>query len=495
MPSSQSSLPYGNSVSGGNPSGQFQGHLFHGGMEAPGGLFPLGMDAGGAARHVAQLNSMDPYQLGGEPLQAVGAASWQASAKLPAHALSGGASWRQQPQQQVLPPADASWQPPLPSWPPSSFRGAGAAGWQAPRGQGPAATNGGPAFPHPSLPRKSARPEERADGGGGGKKARFDASPAPGAAEPRSDGAPPPSHQVARVAGGQAKAGGGGSDDGAGRTVYVWDLDETLILFQSLLTGQWARAVGGDVAEARGLELGGVWERLILDLCDNHMFFKQMESIDQPSLRHIALYDDGADLGGYDFGADGLGPPTSDDERRKLAYRYRYMVENVYLKGLELLLEGSELQDWLKLLEDTDAYCQGWISAGRALVQKAAAEEGTVNVLVTSGQLVPTFAKCLLYKLDELFQPFNVYSSRSTSKLQCFEWVRDRFGAKAKYCAIGDGPDELEAAEKLGWPFVLVSAAKEERRIQNLSLESIKEAAAQARPPASLPNGDSQNQQ
>lgn len=49
----------------------------------------------------------------------------------------------------------------------------------------------------------------------------------------------------------------------------------------------------------------------------------------------------------------------------------------------------------------------------------------------------------------------SVYSSWEVGKLQCFSWIKGRFsGQSVKFCVIGDGSEECEAAETMGWPFV-----------------------------------------
>ena len=50
-----------------------------------------------------------------------------------------------------------------------------------------------------------------------------------------------------------------------------------------------------------------------------------------------------------------------------------------------------------------------------------------------------------------------VYSSREVGKLQCFHWIRERVqGLPLRFCVIGDGVDECEAANGLSWPFLKI---------------------------------------
>jgi len=61
------------------------------------------------------------------------------------------------------------------------------------------------------------------------------------------------------------------------------------------------------------------------------------------------------------------------------------------------------------------------------------------HVAVTSGQLIPSLAKLLLFRLVPHIAPQHVWSSRYEGKQRCFERVRRRFGAGCSYLAIGEG--------------------------------------------------------
>uniref|UniRef100_A0A8C4QP61 Eyes absent homolog n=1 Tax=Eptatretus burgeri TaxID=7764 RepID=A0A8C4QP61_EPTBU len=63
--------------------------------------------------------------------------------------------------------------------------------------------------------------------------------------------------------------------DGDLSRVFIWDLDETIITFHSLLTGSYAARYGKDhtVAVALGLRM----EKMIFNLADTHLFFNDLE--------------------------------------------------------------------------------------------------------------------------------------------------------------------------------------------------------------------------
>ncbi|XP_076735729.1 protein phosphatase EYA3-like [Maylandia zebra] len=57
--------------------------------------------------------------------------------------------------------------------------------------------------------------------------------------------------------------------------IFLWDLDETIIIFHSLLTGSYAQKFGKDPATV--LNLGLQMEELIFELADTHLFFNDLE--------------------------------------------------------------------------------------------------------------------------------------------------------------------------------------------------------------------------
>lgn len=58
--------------------------------------------------------------------------------------------------------------------------------------------------------------------------------------------------------------------------VYIWDMDETLILLKSLLTGTYAGAFNGLKDVQSGVKIGKLWENHVLRACDMHFFYDQV---------------------------------------------------------------------------------------------------------------------------------------------------------------------------------------------------------------------------
>lgn len=259
--------------------------------------------------------------------------------------------------------------------------------------------------------------------------------------------------------------------------VYIWDMDETLILLKSLLNGTYAEAFNGSKNVQKGIELGEMWEKHILQLCDQYFFYEQIENYNEPFLDALSEYDDGRDLSDYDFNKDGFSTPYDNPNKTKLAYRHRVIAQK-YMQGLHNIYDQEKLKLWDGLYDLTDTYTDGWFSSARSFLEECsggnkdsipclASAAGIldstdtnvqhVNVLVTSGSLIPSLVKCLLFRLDNIITHGNVYSSWEVGKPLCFSWIKERFsGPNVQFCVIGDGWEECEAAQTMKWPFVKI---------------------------------------
>lgn len=264
--------------------------------------------------------------------------------------------------------------------------------------------------------------------------------------------------------------------------VYIWDMDETLILLKSLLDGSYAGAFDGLKDHEKSTEIGKRWENLILELCDEHFFYEEIENYNEPYLNALNEYDDGRDLTSYDFEADCFSSPYDDANKKKLAYRHRAIGEK-YAKGLEKVLDGHMVKVCNDQYSLTDKYTDGWLSSAHKLLEEAlgksasapSANSSSINCIVTSGSLIPSLAKCLLYHLDDVVSSENVYSSWEVGKLQCFKWIKERFdGPNVRFCAIGDGHEECSAAQVMKWPFIKIEFRPEaHHRFPGLDLPTV----------------------
>uniref|UniRef100_A0A8B9T8N5 Eyes absent homolog n=1 Tax=Anas platyrhynchos TaxID=8839 RepID=A0A8B9T8N5_ANAPL len=252
--------------------------------------------------------------------------------------------------------------------------------------------------------------------------------------------------------------------------VFVWDLDETIIVFHSLLTGSYAQKYGKDPPMA--VTLGLRMEEMIFNLADTHLFFNDLEECDQVHIDDVSSDDNGQDLSTYSFATDGFHAAASSanlclptgvrggvDWMRKLAFRYRRVKElyNTYKNNIGGLLGPAKRDAWLQLRAEIEALTDSWLTNALKSLS-IISTSNCVNVLVTTTQLIPALAKVLLYSLGGAFPIENIYSATKIGKESCFERIMQRFGRKVVYVVIGDGVEEEQAAKKHNMPFWRISS-------------------------------------
>ncbi|XP_052122964.1 eyes absent homolog 2 isoform X3 [Frankliniella occidentalis] len=270
--------------------------------------------------------------------------------------------------------------------------------------------------------------------------------------------------------------------------VFIWDLDETIIIFHTLITGDYGVQYGKDLPTLK--ELGVRMEEMIFNLADIHFFFNDLEFCDQIHVDDASSDDNGQDLNGYNFSTDGFqvdasgvttaalggAPPGTPlgpgglpigggvrggvDWMRKLAFRYRKIkdVYNNYRNAVGGLLGNSKREQWVQLRTEIEAVTDNWLSLAIKCLNLINSRPNCVNVLVTTTQLVPALAKVLLYGLGGMFPIENIYSATKIGKECCFERIVARFGRKCTYVVVGDGTDEEDAAKKMNFPFWRISS-------------------------------------
>ncbi|NXF49021.1 EYA1 protein, partial [Oceanites oceanicus] len=262
--------------------------------------------------------------------------------------------------------------------------------------------------------------------------------------------------------------------------VFIWDLDETIIIFHSLLTGSYANRYGRDPPTS--VSLGLRMEEMIFNLADTHLFFNDLEECDQVHIDDVSSDDNGQDLSTYNFGTDGFPAAATSanlclatgvrggvDWMRKLAFRYRRVKEiyNTYknnVGGKHALIYSTGLlgpakrEAWLQLRAEIEALTDSWLTLALKALTLIHSRTNCVNILVTTTQLIPALAKVLLYGLGVVFPIENIYSATKIGKESCFERIIQRFGRKVVYVVIGDGVEEEQGAKKHAMPFWRISS-------------------------------------
>ncbi|CAK9305083.1 unnamed protein product [Gordionus sp. m RMFG-2023] len=278
--------------------------------------------------------------------------------------------------------------------------------------------------------------------------------------------------------------------------VFIWDLDETLIIYNSLLSQTYASKNFKD--PQHGLYLGLNMEELLYNLADSRFFYNELEQCNHVNINDISADELGEELVNYDFENDGFthnvsitdsptkrgtynhepdmgdlgsqnnGSPTFNtksinianvDWVKKLAMRYRKIkvTYDAHKVDLEGLLGNESLNSLNHLSGEINIYTENWITIAKQCLSQICAKKGYVNVITGSSQLIPTISKILLFNLGTYFDIDNIYSSAKIGKDNCFERIYNRFGKKCTYIAVGDGTEESEAAKQMNFPFWKIS--------------------------------------
>ncbi|XP_041101836.1 eyes absent homolog 1-like isoform X4 [Polyodon spathula] len=253
--------------------------------------------------------------------------------------------------------------------------------------------------------------------------------------------------------------------------VFIWDLDETIIVFHSLLTGSYANRYGRDPPSS--VSLGLRMEEMIFNLADTHLFFNDLEECDQVHIDDVSSDDNGQDLSTYNFGTDGFHAAATSanlclatgvrggvDWMRKLSFRYRRVKEiySTYKNNVGGLLGPAKREAWLQLQAEIEALTDSWLTLALKTLSLIHSRSNCVNILVTTTQLIPALAKVLLYGLGIVFPIENIYSATKIGKESCFERIIQRFGRKVVYVVVGDGVEEEQASKKHNMPFWRISS-------------------------------------
>ncbi|XP_014231703.1 eyes absent homolog 2 isoform X2 [Trichogramma pretiosum] len=311
-----------------------------------------------------------------------------------------------------------------------------------------------------------------------------------------------------RQANSQLGAGGGGLNSGSnvlpgGQSaaadttapgpdrIFIWDLDETIILYHSLMTGAYAQAHNKDpnVLATLAYRLEG----MIVALTDEHFFLHDIESLrtqdcEQAHIDDVASDDNGQDLSSYNFGSDGFSCDTSSnggaggggicmpggvrggvDWMRKLAFRYRKIKETYtsHRNNVGALLGANRREQWLSLRAEIEAQTDSWLTLALKCLNIIAKRPDSTNVLVTSDQLIVTLGKVLVCGLGGIFGIENIYSASKTGKDSIFNKVKARYGRSCTYVVIGDGAEEETVAKAHMLPFWRIKGHSDIRALYN----------------------------
>jgi len=283
--------------------------------------------------------------------------------------------------------------------------------------------------------------------------------------------------------------------------VIIWDLDETLIIFDSLRDGKFAAVHDKD--DEIGRNIGSWLSRLLMALLDGIFSFRELENVDVGSLAEpFSMFQDASvEKTGQSFlGSSAAGSEQSSVDLEKAAALITRIAE-IYDGGearLATLVPEGWLAERKRLLAEVEAYTDGWIAAaseglsvfstdGSAIKTASAStvvDEAplnavptpkSVNMVVTASHWVAALGKLLLFGLSEHVRACDVFSAAHRTKTAAFEAALGKHATElaAKQLpgeasedlptafAVGDGDEEATAAANLTIPFVRVRTASD----------------------------------
>ncbi|KAE8911369.1 hypothetical protein PF010_g4996 [Phytophthora fragariae] len=272
------------------------------------------------------------------------------------------------------------------------------------------------------------------------------------------------------------------------RRVFIWDLDETLVLFASLYTGTFAQTHGKEVAKS--VALGEQMMTFLLAMLERHFFFSDLHDADVDHITHVAASST----------ENETAEPGQDNAlgQRQLTVQERYeRIKEIYERRGHVDFLHDTNSEWFAirgaLIAAIDNFSTGWLEEARQVLELIAdsahsradfhqpemeagsttedkendEEVENVNVLVTNTQLVPALCKCLIYQLDTFFPIDRVYSSAKVHKYRCFETIVAKYEAPdVEFVAIGDGLEEEQVSLALGLEFHKIRSLVDLKRLR-----------------------------
>ncbi|MGH0146010.1 UNVERIFIED_CONTAM: hypothetical protein FKN15_034570 [Acipenser sinensis] len=233
-----------------------------------------------------------------------------------------------------------------------------------------------------------------------------------------------------------------------GRRVFIWDLDETIIVFHSLLTGSYANRYGRRV--------------FIWDLDETIIVFHSLLTGSYANRygRRVFIWDLDETIivfhslltGSYAnrYGRD---PPSSVS----LGLRMEEMIFN--LADTHLFFNDLEECDQVHI-DDVSSDDNGQdLSTYNFGTDGFHAAATSANLCLATGVRGGVdWMRKLAFRYRRVKEIYSTYKNNVGGKESCFERIIQRFGRKVVYVVVGDGVEEEQASKKHNMPFWRISS-------------------------------------
>eukprot|EP01041_Mallomonas_annulata_P003650 gene3649-7277_t len=256
--------------------------------------------------------------------------------------------------------------------------------------------------------------------------------------------------------------------------VIIWDIDDTLII---ALNSAMIRLTQ-DVNKSIDRRLVSNVEEYLLDFLDNDLHFSEVDHL--KPVEHIREWENFEELG-TNTSSSTVESKTSSQcssgdtiTSKKFTPRTyaRFLREKYQLSRNcssdstvassdadapeDLWIDVEKYRRWKKVLADLEKLSGSWTAQAR-IVLRHLSSHGCRNIVVTASEIIPAYAKLIMWELSEFFDYEDVYSSVHRSKSSIFLKILEDLGRSGCFpdsmASCGDGPDEEAAAKTFSIPF------------------------------------------
>jgi len=218
-------------------------------------------------------------------------------------------------------------------------------------------------------------------------------------------------------------------------------------------------------------------EEVLLNMLDEHMFYKEIEQQDQHQTHANDLnsFDDGRDI---TMSVIASVMRNGHTDKAQLAYRYRLIRQLYQRNDLSAMLQPAVLAKRNVLLEQIDRCCLEWLRTAHTVLSSLP----TCNIVVSNGPLIPALGTLLLYGLGSYIPFTQVYSSARTSKRDIFDRILSQLPRRTRVVAVGASQQHHDAARALNLPFHLIQTPAHLQQLLPASppMEAVHSSAAPA---------------
>lgn len=237
--------------------------------------------------------------------------------------------------------------------------------------------------------------------------------------------------------------------------VFVFDIEDSFVYLDSFLPPN---------APEKIRRVAQVLEDAIIRVATRLFFYKDLKKLEQPMIDYLSAFDDGQDLGRYDFERDRLvarkPSPVDPEFGRERAYRCRVMKQ----RYTGASVSGEFGPDFARQLEEDleyfDEKLKGLNSLAKAIFTIISKQSDSEIYLIAPRSMPRLLSQCFCFGLAQCIPAERIYNSMQFGRHWCLSDIKARLegrgNAGAKYVLCGGHRACEEDAKRLGFEFFRV---------------------------------------